>query len=447
MSELRVRNIYGKDGQPVAFPTGIRVGGPAGGPNAIAPMGGPGAGLGVCPGPLPLGLEALYGHNDPMSDTFGNYQFSDGSVMCWIPAFFYKFGTGANGLPVNTVDIKDFSEFTGVAAANAAGYALHRAFYDGGAIQPGVFIDKYHTSNNAGIASSLRNGDPLSSSSGHNPFSGLNGAPANNLAGAIAATKTRGANFFPASVFIFKALAMLSLGHGLASSAPTYCAWWHPAYPFPKGCNNSALGDTNDPDLLFVSDGFENCCKTGSANLFARTTHNGQNSGVADVNGCIWDVAPGLTMDNADPAVGHFYVLKTSARMRDITGGNSAATDLWGSAGLAALYDDLGLMSDFTSYALNFSDRYTPMGSASKVFSEAVSGLPWQMTGAGIPLVSGGSNRFGSDGLGDYSTNDMIPRCGGTWNNGGGAGVWALYFINSRSTSDAGVGVRAALYL
>jgi len=37
----------------------------------------------------------------------------------------------------------------------------------------------------------------------------------------------------------------------------------------------------------------------------------------------------------------------------------------------------------------------------------------------------------------------MIPLCGGNWNNGGSAGVWALNFNNSRSTSNNNVGVRA----
>jgi hypothetical protein len=451
VSNLNLRSITGKDGQPVYFPSGIAIGsGNAGGINEIGIAGQRGFGVGICPGPLPSGMIEMYGTRDPASDNYGNYQYSDGSVMVWMPAYYYKYGTGSNGLTVNIVDIKPLSAYATLAAANAAGYALHRAFYDGGAIQAGVFVDKYLCSNNAGTASSLRNGNPLSSALAHNPFNGLTGTPANTYAGAIAAAKTRGANFFCNSLFVLKALALLSLAHGQASTSTTFNAWYSSGSTnYPKGCNNNALGDANDPMLSFIWDGYaaNNSCKTGSANLFARTTHNGQNCGVADLNGCMWEITPGLTANNNDPAVGNFYVLKTATAMRNVTGGNSLATDLWGATGRAALYDDLGAMNSFTGYALNFSDRTLATGSASQVLSAATSGTAWQMTGAGIPLVAGGSNMFGNDILYDYSTADLCPVAGGAWYGSSEAGVWALALVGARSDSADGFGFRAALYL
>ena len=449
MSTLKVREISTPDGSPVAFPNGIRVGSNlgAGLVNNIGVPGQQGFGVGIAP-ELPAGFVKLYGTDDPASDTYGNYQYSDGSVMVYIPAFYYKVGTGSNGLAINVVDVKPFSAYESVAAANAAGYALHRAFYNGGSIRPGVFVDKYLCSNNGGIASSIKGGVPLSSSSVNNPFSGLNGAPSNNFAGAIAAAKTRGSSFFCNSVFIFKALALLSLAHGSASTSTAFNAWYSSGSTnFPKGCNNNALGDSNDAALSFASSGYRNGSKTGSANFPARTAHNGQNCGVMDLNGCMWEVTPGLTMDGSDPAVGKFYVLKTSADMAAVTGGTALATDLWGAAGLAALYDDLGVMNSFTGYAVNFSDRLITMGSASQVLSGATSGTAWQMTGAGVPLVAGGSNQFGNDGLWDYSTGDMCPICGGGWGSGSNAGVWAMHWDGSRASSHDGVGFRSALYL
>jgi hypothetical protein len=451
MSNLILRSITGKDGQPVYFPNGIAIGsGNSGGVNDIGLPGQRGFGVGICPEALPTGMVELSGTRDPASDNYGNYQFSDGSIMVWMPAFFYKFGTGVNGLAINIVDIKPFSTYASIASATSAGYALHRAFYDGGAIKSGVFVDKYLATNNAGTASSLRNGNPLSSALAHNPFNGLTGAPANTYAGAIAAAKTRGANFFCNSLFIFKALALLSLAHGQSSTSTTFNAWYSSSTSnFPKGCNNNALSDAQDAMLTFVWDGYaaNNSCKTGSANLFARTTHNGQNCGVADLNGCMWEITPGLTVNNNDPAVGNFYVLKTATAMRNVTGGNALATDLWGATGLAALYDDLGLMNNFTGYALNFSDRTLTMGSASQALSAATSGTAWQMTGAGVPLVAGGSNMFGNDTLNDFSTADSCPIAGGSWNASSGAGVWALALSAARGYSDATVGFRSALYL
>ena len=419
------------------------------GTNDIGIAGTQGFGVGICPGPLPAGMAAMTGTTDPASDNYGNYQFTDGSVMVWLPAFYYKMGTGSNGVAINDVDIQPFSAYADVATANAAGYALHRAFYDGGAVQYGVFVDKYLCSNNSGTASSIKNGNPLSSNAVHNPFSGLTGAPANTYAGAIAAAKTRGASFFCNSLFVFKALALLSLAHANAATAHTWCDWYDSAgiENFPKGCNNNALGDAQDPSILYLSDGYSTAAKTGSANLFARTTHNGQNCGVADLNGVMWEISPGLTMNNSDPALGNFYVLKTAARMKDVTGGNTLATDLWGATGIAALYDDLGLMNSFAGYAVNFSDRLIYMGSASQVLSHATSGTAWKMTGAGIALVAGGSNQFGSDGIWDYSTNELCPIAGGDWANSSNAGLWALHLSGARSDSNNTVGFRAALYL
>lgn len=449
MSNLSVRQISTPDGSPVAFPFGIRIGsnGGAGLVNNIGVPGQQGFGVGIAPS-LPTGFAKLHGTEDPASDNYGNYAFTDGSVMVYIPAFYYKYGTGSNGLAINVVDIKPFDAYANVATANADGYALHRAFYNAGTIRPGVFVDKYLCSNNNGIASSIKNGNPLSSGSANNPFSGLTGAPSNNYAGAIAAAKTRGASFFCSSVFINKALALLANAHGSASTGTAFNAWYSSGSTnFPKGCNNNALGDVNDATLAFVGTGYLTASKTGSANFFAKTAHNGQNCGVVDLNGTIWEITPGLTQNNNDPAVGRFYALKTSTDMAAVTGGTTLATDLWGATGLAALYDDLGVMNSFTGYAVNFSDRNITMGSASQVLSAATSGTAWQMTGAGVPLVSGGSNQFGNDLLTDWSTADMCPICGGHWSTSSDAGVWAMNWFHSRADSNTLVGFRSALYL
>jgi len=414
--------------------------------NNIGTPGAAGFGVGICPETLPAGMAVMSGYSDSMHDNYGNYQFSDGSVMCWVPAFYYKYGTGANGFAVNIVSIKPHASFVSVSEAAEQGYALHRAFYDAGVVKSGVFVDKYLCSNNAGTASSLKLGNPLSSNAAHNPFSGLTGAPANAHHGAIVSAKTRGVGFFCSSLFIFKALALLSLAHAQASTNATYCAWYHATNNFPKGCNNNALGDQNDGALSFIGDGYLNACKTGSGSTLAKTTHNGQNSGIADLNGAMWEITPGLTMDGSTTA-DKFYVLKTTASMKDLTSGSALATDLWGATGHAALYDDLGLMSAFAGYALNFSDRVLTYGNAGQVLSAATSGTAWKMTGAGVPLLSGGSNAFGNDYLSDYRTADMCPRSGGGWSTGANAGLWALSLNASRAHSNSSVGFRAALYL
>lgn len=448
MSTVTTRTIQTPDGTPVAFPYGIRIGsgGGAGTINNIGIPGQQGFGVGIAP-EVPAGFAKLYGTEDPASENYGNYVYSDGSVMVYVPAFYYRYGTGSNGGAVNVVDVKPFSHFASVADANAAGYALHRAFYNGGAIRQGFFVDKYLASNNGGIASSIKNGIAISSAQRGSlstaTFNSLTGGPANALYGAIAAAKTRGSRFFCNTRFIRGALALLANAHASASTGTTFCAWWVASgVSAPRGCNNNALGDANDAAIAYVSDGngTYNCGKTGSANLFARTTHNGQMSGVADLNGLLWETELGITSDGSK-----YYLLNTAVDVATITGGNTGATDAWGATGLAAMYTDIGA----TYESLTASASNKVFGNAAQVLSAATSGTAWGVAGAGIPLVGGvgGSNQFGSDYYYDGRPNELCAISGGSWNDAGSAGVWALYLYNVRGFSYYGIGFRAASYL
>jgi hypothetical protein len=270
--------------------------------NDIGTPGGPGFGVGICPPPyLPSTIKPLPGYDNPLSDTYGNYLDASGSVMCWVPAFFYRIESGSNN-PV----VVPYSEFPSVAAANAEGFALHRAFYDGGLVQPGFFVDKYKWSNGAGVAVSVKNGNPLSSSAAHNGWGSLltGLTTADNIhAGAFKAAKTRGAAYFPKSLMMQSAIALLSRAHANASTSTTYCAWYAASgVSAPRGCDNNALRSSDDTSVIWQSDGYSNCGKTGSAgygggagNVFAKSTHNGQNCGIADVAGLMYEVAIGMT--------------------------------------------------------------------------------------------------------------------------------------------------------
>lgn len=270
--------------------------------NDIGVPGHIGFGVGICP-VVPDGYSALPGTFSLGSPEYGLYRYSDGSIMAWIPAFYYRVGHPGNPTypqyGVNSVDVQPFSAFSDAAEASTYGYALHRAFIDGGDIVPGFMRDQFGCSNNGGVASSLPNKPPLSSSATHNPFSELNGSPSNNYAGAIDAAKTRGESFFPASRFMRGALVILSTAHGQAARSTAACAWYDPTgvSNFPKGNNNNAFGDTDDPELSFTTDGFAegNSALTGSGVPFAKTTHNGQPNGVADLNGNMWSIEIGLT--------------------------------------------------------------------------------------------------------------------------------------------------------
>jgi hypothetical protein len=316
MSTLVTRTIQTPDGSAVAFPNGIRIGtGGAGMVNRIGVAGQQGFGVGIAP-EVPAGFAKLYGTEDPASENYGNYQFSDGSVMVYIPAFFYRYGTGSNGGAINVVDIKPFSHWPSVADANAAGYALHRAFYNGGAIRQGVFVDKYLRQQQAvgwHRRSRTASSSPARSAvhSAPLPSPASQAHPATTWRALLQRAKTRGSRFFCNTRFIRAALALLANAHGSAATGTTYCAWYSASSTnFPKGNNNNALGDANDAAIAFVDDGNGTypTGRTGSANLPARTAHNGQLSGVMDLNGIVWETELGLTSNGTN-----FYVLKTSA--------------------------------------------------------------------------------------------------------------------------------------
>lgn len=372
--------------------------------NCIGVAGGAGFGVGVCSAnKLPSGFTPMDGYDNPMSPNYGNYQFRDGSVMVWVPKFYYRIpktqanitaATQANPCQVtatahglltgdkificnvagmtqlnnlfytvtkvddnnctlndvdstaygaytsggqiikaqgtvnpfnftlvthalNSVSIKGTDIFADTTTANANGYALHRAFIDGGVEKDGFFVDKYLISKKAlgtgYIGSSIKNGDPISTSSAHNPISELTAATLGNIyASMIDAAKARdGENgqknsssiFFCCSRFIHTALALLSLAHGQRSQTDTFCAWYNATYNFPKGCNSNALKDTNDALVTYVGDGYLNCGKTGSAITLAKVTHNGQDCGVADLNGLMYEVSIGLTCIAAEKSI------------------------------------------------------------------------------------------------------------------------------------------------
>jgi hypothetical protein len=435
------QNMIPSDANPPSVNAVLSAIGSSAAVNDIGIPGAMGFGVGICPA-IPAGFSELIGTRDKLHDNYGNYiHNSSGSIMCWVPAHYHLWGTGANGFAINNPDIKPLSAFANQAAANAAGYALDRSFVNAGAIKTGVFVDKFFCSNNgAGVAASIKKGIPLSSSAANNGFSTLINAPANDFSGALVAAKTRGANFFCSTRYIRVMLARLALAQAQNAEGPHICAWIDEdgITSYPKGCNNNALGDSNDPMVIYLGTGYQNAGRTGSATHFARTTHNGQANGVADLNGCIWAIELGMTSNGSN-----FFALKTSVDVKNLTAGNTLATDAWGAAGIAANYDDLGA----TFRSLTASNSQKSFGSASAVFAGAVSGNNWQGDSLGLPVNVSGTNLFGSDGLWDYRVNELCPISGGHWYNGATAGVWALHLSNVRSSSIDSVGFRAALYL
>ena len=284
--------------------------------NHIGLPGKQGFGAGICP-TIPTGYSRLSGCEDPASANYGNYIYTDGSVMVWIPAFYFRLGHAANptyaAYGANSIDVQPLSAFADEATANASSYSLHRAFVNAGANQLGFFRDKYDCSQNGTIASSIANAMPMVSGPGTGQvgFTGCTAnaqTPANAYYGSMQAAKSRGNKFFPESVFIADALARISEAHAQASTSNPFCAWFDATgvNNFVKGCNNNALHDTNDAAVTYTTAGASsnpNMALTGSGLPFAKTTHNGQACGVADTNGNIYKINPGMTCIAVNKAI------------------------------------------------------------------------------------------------------------------------------------------------
>lgn len=417
--------------------------------------------VGVCPETLPAGMSELAGTHTA-SDDFGNYLVDNSqSVMVWVPRFYYRISYNA-AAPYYGTKIE-------ISARPRDGFVIHRAFIDGDKYHRGFFVDKYlwsnaaadgtdHTDTTGGIAASIKNRRPVSTNTANNRISYLTGnsqTPTDTYGGCYAAAKSRGNNFAVISMFCRSALAMLSFAHAQAlldgagapiTGATGKAAWMDVAPYAPKGCNNNALKDAQDAAVIYTTSGYSNQGLTGSGSPFAKTTHNGQACGVADLNGNMWEVCAGLT-NVGGPTAATYYMLKESIALKDLVDATSGALGAFAA-------DPYDLMPEvwWTDAAAWY---YYGNGTNQVLSGETVrTALGYLLTACGLMQdANAGStsqvatNRFGGDGQYRKHTNLLAPIAGGAWADGSGAGVWTLYVDYSRPISFPSVGSRAVLYV
>lgn len=315
------------------------------GTSTIGTAGGKGFGVGVYPGDKrdldAMGLSAMEGVSDPLSPNYGNYQHTNGSIMCCVPAFCYRLGNSTapsySRDGANALEIKDASEFQQFKHNKAFvdgdadfgnGWILHRAFIDGGKMKNCFFMDKYLCSNNgSNQAASIKNADWLmcydSSSSYTTKTMGGDGRGYD----AITFSRARGDHYSLTTVYQWSAMAMLSLAHGQAATSTAYCAWYDSAHTtnFPKGATVEYCGDYNDSSIVYSPHAYRNTfAKTGSANQPAKVSHNGQLCGIVDVAGMCNQWCIGATNKSSD-TVG---LMKLSISAHDFTADNQVDDSL-----------------------------------------------------------------------------------------------------------------------
>ena len=349
-----------------------------------------GFGVGICPENLAkFNIEPLPGCEQVTNDNYGNYIHKpSGSIMCWIPAFKYR----VNDKFVNSVEIWDVNDPQ--CPSNAV---LHRAFINGGIEKSGFFCDKYlcspDASNTMGI--SVKNGSVLSLTT-FAYFVNKTSQLANcsgRLDDAITASRARGAGFQCMSVFQLGALRLLTLAHAQASKSAEFNAWYDSSgqHNLPKGATNGSGEDYNRPNGTWQSG------LTGSCSVFAESTHNGQNNGVADLKGILYQVVTGYI------GSGSYYFLKPEV---DIT-----------TLDKDAMYNN----SNHNSRSMPFTgwhgwDQSQPM------FNNDSTGIHWDccgflntITNVGDKYIAG---MFEKDQEYITSTSNCFPYFGCSWRDG-----------------------------
>ena len=514
-----------------------------------------GFGVGCCPPELlPADTAPLPGTEDRFSPNYGTYiHLPSASIQCFIPAHYMDVQS-----PGNT-NAPFYGSKIVISSTQSGDAVLPKAFQNNGGNLAGVFVDKYQGSNCRPDGSGLPNhtngpgGTPLTGgifasrplqwpvsattkddggTDFNSPFSlcdsdALNAAitvaPTNDLGGAWQLCKTRGADFAPIPIWVRSQIAFLSLAHAQAlldtngdpiSGATTNAAWMDVAPYAPKGNNNNGA-DINKTSLVFArtdltgangsgfagrnSRAFTGAAQISGASAVEHTTHNGQLSGIVDVNSNQFDAAPGLTA--VGTGAGDFRLFPTSG---DWTA-TSSNTSITGDAGVISLAGaptvNATEVADGTLYRVltvgttDWTDVGASANTVGTVFTAA--GAPgtgdgtaaaideglWWALGAvtnllvahadgtfhpsseftdatlramtecllprelGTSLSSPGANIFGGDRFLSARPNNLLPLAGGTWTSVGNAGVFSVALSSSAATTSTTAGARAVRLL
>lgn len=354
-----------------------------------------------------MGLKPMSGCFNPASANYGNYIHTNGSVMVFIPAFAIRIGNAS--APLYSKYGADTIEIGDVELAGKDGWAILRGFYDGGNLHSGFFIDKYLNSKDATKkqAISIKNGDPISLSTSHNKSSELPDC-AGNYRDAIALSRARGEHYALVSCYQWAVISLVTQAHAQAATSEKACAWYDASGQknYPKGNNNKG-GDVDDNTITFTTAGsnsFAGIRKTGSAVPLAKTTHNGQVSGICDVNGNA--IQPVLGWGS--PKSEYFKMAKLSVKMHDFTRDNFNNDSLF----------DYYLMPGYERNTWYYWK--SPAWFATPANNFSLCGVIPK-----TPTTSAtGTEGFGKDGFYIYPTLDRALLVAGGCDGGTSAGVW-----------------------
>lgn len=391
-------------------------------PSGLSEPGSLGFGCGVASEKLvsSLGFEGMNGFTDPLSDNYGNYKDQYNNIFVFIPKFYFKW-VG------NTVYVSSTPQ---------NGYVIHRAFINAGSEIEGFFIGKYQFGLSNGRATSV----PGPVKSAQQAYLFLDQANA------------LGDRYTLINHFIFNALGILTKAQRQSNKN---AAWLDVAPYYPKGNNNNGK-DINDTSITFTG---AQPAHTGSGVPFAKTTHNGQNCGVADLNGNVWEFGLGLTSDGTK-----LFIPKESTDMTkfisDIgTTANETKQCFFGD--LAYLSNSNGFFEEFIQtgtvcLGTDSSNIYSLGNGSNTVFPFTTTRTAYQYKQCcvGIPLLTGstpntitGTEEFGNDSLWgvNYKRKYLMTLFGGGWVDGVRSGSFTQSLDHHPTHSYVRVGSRLAV--
>ena len=392
-----------------------------------------GFGVGLAPEDVCTKYGMTLLSNEPGNENYGNYRHnSSGSIMVWIPKFYFRITEDSSAPYYGTRFDVSFEP--------KSGYVIHRAFIDGGKEVPGFFIDKYHCGAENQVCVSKKGIIPTSSGStsryadsitNQYPSKGYSAHPQYFLD----AVKTRGQEFNVITAFQMNALSILGDAYYqecYRKNKTSQIAWADVAPYQPKG-NSNGLKDIEDSSVTFVqaSGSYPGTSLTGSANNLAKTTHNGEKCGVADITGNIYRLGIGIKSSSGNV----LQVMKESVYAKDITRSNYSSS---------GIYDDTTYHISSSAYRLG-NLQYNPF-----TMSEDRNSNEYRLNCSGIPSNAMGVSKDGTARFGqDYtyiSPGGYYAICGGDSNDGNVGGYWNRWVSYSMDSSNGQIGFGASLY-
>lgn len=180
----------------------------------------------------------------------------------------------------------------------------------------------------------------------------------------------------------------------------------------PKGNNDYGSDISDSSKSGYAVDDYKIATGSGPVSF----SHDWTNNGIYDLNGNVWEWVLGMKI------VDGILSLMTNNNFEDLE----------------------------SAWIVTEEDVTSGLTSGNKVLTHKTGDIP---NGDGaiydgyiLPATSdaSGSATYGNDGFWFNAEGERMPVLGGLWNNGLTAGVFALYLRDARSTSNSGIGFRAA---